>query len=552
MAATDPVDILIVGSGASGGPFAWALSQVPGIRIMCLEQGDWDREDTLRETQEQWQRLVKPLPKQPGANYFTNGYPYDHTESYWEPVLGFAVGGGMVHYSAGWGPFRRSDFLLRSLTGVGDDWPITYDDLVPFYDQNDRMVGVSGVPGNPVYAGRDVDFQPLRGFTWGSNKLRQACDTLGWFWWPGEQAIITAPFRGRDPKNFRERKNRSDVVHWPEAIRNGVVLKTRSTVREITVDKRGLADGALYFDAQGQLHRQKARIVVVACNGIGTPRLLLNSKSALFPAGLANHTGLVGAGLMGHPKILTTAVFEDEDPSAGAGGGIKIHEFYDPKPGRSFVGGFQMSGGSFSSPTAVALGTPPESMVTAIPASLEHGLTPTGRRLPWGNAHHAAFAERFRRTASVQAHSSELRVESNRVELHATLTDDFGTPAPKLVYERSENTKAILAFAIERSKELMQAAGATSVESGWDTSTAGRGASPGHYFGTARMGTNPRTSVVDKWGRSHEVRNLFVIDGSTFVTSGATEPTSTIQANALRIADYVKKNARQLLSGARS
>ena len=548
--STEVVDILLIGSGASGGPFAWLLSQVRGISIVCLEQGDWDREDAVRDNQEQWARLVKPLPRQPNANYFTNGYPYDHSESYWEPVLGNAVGGAMVHYGAGWDRLRRSDFLLRSLTGIGDDWPITYDDLAPYYDMNDRTVGVAGVPGNPVFRNRNVELMPIPGFTWGSNKLRAACDKLGWFWWPGEQAIIRAPFNGRNHRNYRERKNRPDVVHWPEAIRNGVVLKTRATVREITVNKKGLADGALFYDADGKLQQQKARIVVLACNGIGTPRLLLNSKSTRFPHGLANGSGLVGKGLTSHPKATTIAQFDDDDPSpTTAGGSMKIHEFYDPKPGRDYIGGFQMTGGAFSSPTAVALGTLPESLVTTVPASLEKGAVRTGRLLAWGGAHHAAFLERYRRTTTLGVHTSELAEDANRVELHPTLTDDFGTPAPKLVYARSENTKKILAFALERSRELMEAAGATKIiESGWETKTSGRGAAPGHYLGTARMGMDPDRSVVDKWGRAHDVKNLFVIDGSVFTTSGATEPTSTIQANALRIADYIKSNTKQLLT----
>jgi choline dehydrogenase-like flavoprotein len=147
----------------------------------------------------------------------------------------------------------------------------------------------------------------------------------------------------------------------------------------------------------------------------------------------------------------------------------------------------------------------------------------------------------------VNVHTSELSELDNRVELHPSLTDDFGTPAPKLVYRRSENTQKILGFAIERSKELLETAGATRIiQAEWETRTSGRGAAPGHYLGTARMGTDPQRSVVDKWCRAHDVRNLFIIDGSVFTTSGATEPTSTIQANALRVADYLTHNARNL------
>lgn len=543
------VDVLLIGSGAAGGAFAWSLSQLKGVSVICLEQGDWDRRSVVNETQEQWEHLVKPAAARPGVAYFANGYPYDHTESYWEPVLGFAVGGGTVHYAAGWSQFRRSDFRWRTLTGAGDDWPFDYDELRPFYDMNDRMVGVAGIPGNPVYGVRDVELLPLPGFNKDTNRIRRACDKLGWFWWPGEQAAITVPFRGRDNRDFRERKNRTDVVYWPEAIRNGVELRTRATVKEVTVDKKGLASGAIYFDADGRLHEQRARIVVVACNGIGTPRLLLNSRSTRFPDGMANSTGLVGRGLLAHPKAMTSALFEEEDDSASwASGTIRIHEFYDPNPGRGFIGGFQMTGGNFSSPVAVALGSPPESLATAVPASLQRGGAPTRSALPWGRRHHAAFAERFRRTSTISAHTSELRDENNRVELDPTLTDDFGVPAPKLFYQRSDNTKKVLAYAMDRMKELMEVAGATQIlRNAWDTETIGRGASPGHYFGTARMGTNRQSSVVDKWGRAHDVPNLFVIDGSTFPTSGATEPTSTIQANALRIADYFRTNARTLV-----
>jgi choline dehydrogenase-like flavoprotein len=434
--------------------------------------------------------------------------------------------------------------------GIGDDWPFSYWDLAPFYDLNDKTVGIAGVPGNPAYPRRNVELLPLPGFTPGTNKLREACDRLGWFWWPSDQAIITVPYNGRNPKNFRERKNRADVVHWPEAIKNGVVLKTRATVREITVNSKGLADGALYFDAEGKLHEQKARVVVVACNGIGTPRLLLNSKSKHFPHGLANGSGLVGKGLMSHPKATTTAEFDDGDASLSTiGGTFRVHEFYDPQPGRDFIGGCQLTTGNFTNPIAIALGIQPESRVSTIPASLDSGSRRTGRAIPWGKTHHAAFDGRYRRSATVSIHTSELSEEANRVELHATLTDDFGTPAPKLIYQRSENTKKVLEFALDRAKELLMESGAARITvAEWETKTSGRGAAPGHYLGTARMGSNPERSVVNMWGRAHDVQNLFIIDGSVFVTSGATEPTSTIQANALRIAEYFKNNSRKLLT----
>ncbi len=550
----DVVDVLIIGSGAAGGPFAWSLSTVRGLKIVCLEQGDWVNKPEASESEGQRKRLVTPPPRD-GIRYFANGYPYDHSESYWQPVLGNAVGGATLHYGANWSRLHPSDFVLRSLEGVADDWPIHYWDLQPYYDFNDRMVGVSGVPGNPAYPPRTNSLMPAPKLNKGAQILSRGFKKLGWQWWPTERAVITKPHGGRQPcvggpgspDCGKTAKNTSDVVHWPEAIRNGVVLKARARVREITINKRGFADGALYYDADGKLQEQKARIVIVACNGIGTPRLLLNSKSARFPQGLANTSGLVGKGLMSHPKAVVEALFEDEDATIQPGGiGLTSEEFYETDRNRGFIGGWWWNSYAAVSagPVAAALGTPLPSPVTFVPAALEKGGPVSMKNAaPWGRAHHAAVQERYRCVVSLGILTHELPEAFNRVELHPTLTDDMGIPAPKLFYRRGEHTEKTFAFAIERTKELMMAAGASKI-----ISTDIVGAAPGHYLGTARMGTNPERSVVDGWCRSHDVKNLFIIDGSAFATSGATTPTSTIQAIALRTADYIKNNARQLLT----
>src|SRR2546425_2742948 len=170
MPSNDVVDVLLIGSGGAGGPFAWYLSRTPGLKILCLEQGDWVGEPlfdsgggtTDAARGDQWERLLKK-PKQEGANYFKNGYPYDHTESYWEPVMGHNIGGATVHYGGGWARLRMSDFVVKSTTGMGADWPIRYEDLAPFWDLNDNKVGVVGVPGNPAYPNRNVKLLPVPG-----------------------------------------------------------------------------------------------------------------------------------------------------------------------------------------------------------------------------------------------------------------------------------------------------------------------------------------------------------------------------------------------------
>jgi choline dehydrogenase-like flavoprotein len=310
------------------------------------------------------------------------------------------------------------------------------------------------------------------------------------------------------------------------------------------LNKAGMAEGALYYDADGHLTEQKARVVVLACNGIGTARLLLNSKSRRFPHGLANDSGLVGKGLMGHPKATVVGVFEDDVKTRDIDGvQLASDEFCRSDPSRGFVRGFWIMSGAYGGAIDVALGEDPTPLATAIPVSLR-GEGTTARALPWGAAHHAAFDERYRHSVGMSVYADELPEDENRVELDPTLVDDFGIPAPKLFYRRGENTDKMLAYGIERCKVLMQAAGALRITSAEKTAPA-----PGHYLGTARMGRSPERSVVDKWGRAHDVKNLFIIDGSVFVTSAAgLVPTSTIQAIALRTADYIKNNARQVLT----
>jgi choline dehydrogenase-like flavoprotein len=548
-------DVLIIGSGASGGPFAWHLSKVPGIKIVCLEQGDWvgPRPDAGIEVEGHRERLVTPPSPSPGVTYNANGYPFDYSDSYWQPVLGNQVGGATIHYSGVWARLHPSDFLARSLEGVGDDWPIRYWDLAPYYDMIDEVVGVSGVPGNPAYPPKSVQLLPAPKLSRAAEVLSRGFNKLGWHWWPIERAIITTSHHGRRPCPTNcalcdsgcphEAKNSSDVVFWPEAIHRGAVLKTRARVREVTVNKQGLADGALYYDADGRLTHQQARLVVVACNGIGTPRLLLNSKSSRFPKGLANSSGMVGKCLMGHPSARVLGTFEDDKlvDSEQTTVGLASDQFYEGSPARGFARGFWALTGGFGPPISTALNESHLPAAAVIPAALRYSQVPP-RAIHWGGAHHAAFQEQFRRTIGISVFVDELPDEANRVELHHTLTDAVGIPAVTLHFKRSENTQKTLAFGIERMTQMMDGAGAKNVTSQIGT------AAPGHYLGTARMGIDPQRSVVNGWGRAHDVKNLFVIDGSVFTTGGSLVPTSSIQAIALRTAEYIKNNSRTLLT----
>ena len=277
------------------------------------------------------------------------------------------------------------------------------------------------------------------------------------------------------------------------------------------------ASGVEYIDASGELVRQPAGAVVLAANGIGTPRLLLLSANADHPTGIANSSGLVGRRLMHHPTALVTGVFDE--PLAGFMGpyavSILSQEFYETDRDRGFLRGFQMQLIRSDGPLGAALGG-------------------YQRPVPWGERHHVEFFRQFGHTASLTVTSEDLPDPANRVTLSSELVDSSGLAAPHVRYRVEPNARKILSYGIEKASLAMREAGARELVVHDLISSAGF-----HLLGTARMGHDPTTSVVDARGRCHDVKNLFIADGSLFVTAGALNPTSTLQALALRVADAI-------------
>jgi choline dehydrogenase-like flavoprotein len=246
---------------------------------------------------------------------------------------------------------------------------------------------------------------------------------------------------------------------------------------------------------------------------------------------------------MGHPGARVVGLFENDNVADAnpLTNGICSDQFYESNPGRGFVRGFHWLSVGYIGPAYGALGEPAVTLASMIPPPLRGG--PLATPISLGVMHHAAMQQRVNHELGLGPSTEELPDERNRVELDPKLTDDRGIPAPKLFYKRSENTEKVLAYGMERSKDVLLAAGASKIVS-QSLGTAARG----HYMGTARMGNDPKKSVVDGWARAHEVKNLFVIDGSVFTTAGSVVPTATIQAIALRTADYIKRNARTVLT----
>jgi len=527
-------DVVVVGAGAAGGVLALRLARA-GFRVTCLEQGDWHapadfpglRPDFELQARGRWS-------PDPNVRELDADYPLDTSASDIDPLMFNGVGGSTILYAADWCRLRPSDFAVRTLDGVADDWPIRYADLAPHFDRTDREFGIAGRAGDPSLPPTpDPPFPPLP-IGPGGRRVAAAHDRLGWHWWPGTNAIAPVGGDGRGacvqlgtciegcPVGA---KATADLTHWRAAVAAGVDLRTGTRALRIELDARGRARGVEAVDRAGRRAFVAGDVVVLAANGIGTPRLLLASAQAGHPDGLANASGLVGRRLMLHPFATVWGVFDEPlDAWVGhAGPKIVSYEFYETDPDRGFVRGAKWSLGGVAGPVGIAL-------------AQEAGGAP-----PWGDGHADAMAARLGRVMSWGIFTEDLPEEHNRVTLDPGRTDSDGLPAVRVAYRISQNTRRMLDFHTARAAESLREAGAVSTHacvpvraSGW------------HLLGTARMGTDPATSVVDADLRAHDVPNLFIADGSVFVTSAGVNPTSTIAALASRLADHLAAARRDI------
>jgi choline dehydrogenase-like flavoprotein len=533
--ARKEVDVLVIGAGASGAAFTWSLAR-DGFDVMCLEQGGWVDPSAYPTTHDDWEiHRQTDFSPDPNVRGLDADYPVNNVDSPIAPLMYNAVGGSTIHWSAHFPRFHPSDFRVRTLDGVADDWPLSYEQLEPYFDQNDAIMGVSGITGDPAYPPKSPRQTPPIPLGKVGDVMAAGFDKLGWHWWPSDSAILSAPYDGRAGCNncgpcdigcTRKAKASTDINYWPKAIAAGAKLETSARVREITMHPDGTARGVIFYDKDGNVQEQRAKSIVLGCNGIGTPRLLLNSASARYPDGISNSSGLVGKNLMFHPYSVVGGLFDQNLDSYTGPNGCSIisQEFYETDLSRGFVRGYAFQIARGSGPVTTAQG----------------GMVGAGT--PWGAKHRESFDKQFGRNAVIAVIGEDLPELHNQVTIDPELTDSDGIPAPKVTYKMSENSTKLMAHGVAKATEVMEAAGAVEVgvnpllrRGGW------------HLLGTARMGTDASKSVVDSTGRSHDVKNMFIIDGSVFVTAGAVNPTPTIQAIALHVADQFKQNSRHLL-----
>jgi choline dehydrogenase-like flavoprotein len=532
------VDVCVVGSGASGLPVATRLAQ-HGFRVVVLERGPWMRradfvEDELLvrrglfwPTVEDEPRTWRPADSVPATRLPTAVQLFANA---------MVVGGSTVHYSALAWRFRESDFQVLSEDGQVDgaalaDWPISYADLEPYYTQAEHELGVSGDarlnPWEPPRS-RDYPVPPVPRNSAGAVFERGAL-AMGLNPFPIPLAILSRDYDGRPGcvgKGFCSSygcstgaRSSTMETYLPKGLATGrMELRANAFVTGVETDALGRATGVTYIAPDGSSQRQAASIVVLAAGGVETTRLLLLSASRSHPAGLANASGLVGTYLMQHsPPATVVATFpEPIDGHMGTAATRTVMDWYATDASRGYIRG------GFAQPRA-------------------HGGDPIGYALrrvhpaTWGLAHKTSMRETWRHYLYSHVTGESLPVESNRVDLDPDVRDRFGLPVARTTYTPHDNDFRLAKWIADRSAELFDAAGATKVHNAEPVNRKLHN----HQMGTARMGDDPSRSVVDRWCRAHDVPNLYIADSSVFVTSAGVNPSLTITALALRVADRI-------------
>ena len=511
-AQTDDAVVVIIGSGAGGGTLANELCQ-KGIKVVVLEAGAMQSQATF--INDEWKSFLQLAWLDPRT-----------TSGNWRVAKDFAglpawicktVGGSTTHWAGASLRLQAHEFKARSTYGEIkgtnlQDWPLTLDELAPWYAKAEDKMGVTRTNGIPGLPGNN-NFKVMHA---GAKKLGyKEVHT-------GNMAINSRPRddRGRCMQLgfcFQGCKSGAKwstlYVELPKAEKTGNLdLRPDSHVTRIEHNEAGRVTGVVYFDKDGKEQRQKARAVAVAGNSIETPRLLLLSASSKFKDGLANSSGQVGRNYMRHMTGSVYAAFKDPvHMYRGTTMAGIIQDEAKHNTTRGFAGGYEME--------TLSLGVP---FMAAF-------LDPGG----WGEDH-AWWMDHYTHTAGMWLVGEDMPREGNRITLNDKVKDKWGSAAPNVHFDDHDNDIAMRNHAFAQGEKVYKAAGAIrTFRTPPYPST--------HNLGTARMGASAASSVCNSFGQTHDISNLFISDGSQFTTGGAENPTLTIVTLAIRQADHIAK-----------
>lgn len=512
----DEDTVVIIGSGAGGGTLANELCQ-KGVKVVLLEAGS--KQSTKTFINDEWKSFSQLawLDNRSTSGGWRVSKDFPNLPAW----ICKTVGGSTTHWAGASLRFQAHEF--KALTTYGSvkdanllDWPIDLDDLAPYYDLAENKMGVTRTNGIPGLPGNN-NFKVMHA---GAKKLGyKECHT-------GRMAINSKPRDGRAGCQqlgfcFQGCKMGAKwstlYTEIPAAMATGnLELRTSCHVMKIQHNSKGLADGVLYVDEHGNQILQKARVVCVAGNSIETPRLLLNSATEKFPNGLANSSDQVGRNYMRHTTGSVYATF-DKPVRMWRGttmAGI-IQDEAKHEPSRGFVGGYELE--------TLSLGLP------FMAAFIEPGA--------WGKKFTNAL-DNYENMAGLWIVGEDLPQESNRITLHPTDKDQHGLPVPNVHFDDHPNDTKMREHAFEQGSKLYKTVGAKEVYKVPPYPST-------HNLGTCRMSLHPKDGVCNKHGQTHDIKNLFISDGSQFTTSAAENPTLTIVTLAIRQAEFI---ANQLLT----
>jgi choline dehydrogenase-like flavoprotein len=516
--------VCVIGAGPAGTVLALRLAR-RGVRVVVIESGP---RYTPREKEAMF------LDKMAGRG---RANPYELKERRIELYrnagevelpLAFerlrGVGGTALHWGANTPRLLKADFKMRSTFGLADDWPIGYDDLEPFYAQAEAEIGVSGADDNPFAEYRSTPFpMPPIPFSWADKVLKRTTDRLGIEFHHTPQGRNSVPYGDRmqclacalcEVCPIGARASFDQTHAAPAEATGRVRFVTNSTTLRLEHDASGRVRRAVYAGLDRVEHAQEADVFAVCCGAIETARLLLLSASRSFPDGLGNRSGLVGKNLMNHPIAQVSGrVDEDLYPFRVGFESTESFQYYATRT-RDETPAFLMNMNNYG-------GTGPR----PVDIAEENGL--------WGDRLAAAVRREFGHYFGLSAGVEQLPSEKNTVTLDPIGRDYFGQPVPLVTYGFDDYTARGLEAATRRQSEILEAAGARDIavspEPWW----------PGHHMGTTRMGDDPRRSVVDRYLRSHDVPNLYLVTMGGYVTGGVANPTLTLSALALRTAEHI-------------
>ncbi len=542
----DDADVCVVGLGASGGVIAAACAEA-GLRVIAIEAGA----ATVRASTDEraFQSRRELFWNEPEHLVVNGGAPM--RGSWLSRNIGV---GGPLHWTTITYRFHPSDFRARTESGPVDgtslaDWPISYAELEPYYDRAEREIGVAGSAGaNPYEGARSNPFPhaPLP-LSAAASRFADAARRLGHVPYATPAAVLTARSGSRLACNLcgrcshydclrRAKGNTRDTVLARAAATGRLDVRAASRALRVLVDARtGLATGVRYEGPRGR-RDVMARTVVLANGAAYQTRLLLRSTSRGHPNGLANSSGLVGRNLMFHTNVMAWGLFDEQlHVERGPQTGAAFDDLDEDRPrarhGASFVRGAAVVGGL---PVVFAGGPLAFANAAGQSVKLPPGVPSVGAGFRDFIAH--AYTRHF----GVFALCEDLPLEENRIELDPTLRLDDGGPGLRIHYRYHRNTLDMESFMEERLAAVVREAGARQTFTQRSPLPAGMFA--GHHMGTARMGTDPATSVADADGRTHDVQNLFVPGSGLFVTSAGVNPTGTIWALAYRTADAIARD----------